>query len=466
VGKFGPVTVPAPGDRAGGGPGAGTAGRRLSAEDLSILALETGAVAGHTCKVLVLDGVLDIGLLRSAIGDRLDRAPELRMCLREVGGEPWWVPDPRVDLTAHVVESRAARAGDESGFRAAVAGIFAQRLDRSRPLWQMNVIPGLAGGASALIWRIHHALADGSTAMRIARTVLWDEEPGGGPGASGGGPGASGGGPGASGAGPRPRPPAAAGYPARQRLGGLLGAVREAPQPWLRSPFDGHIDARRSVAFANAGLAGLHDVARATDGATVNDAVLTVVAGGLRRWLEAHHGHLGAVRVKVPVSLHGLPPAPGDDARQQGNRDSFFCLDLPLGTADPLQRLADIRDATRIRKQHHDAQHLDALMHELTGTPRLRRFAERVLAHPRSFALNVSNVRGPRQLVHVLGVPVRSLHSLAEIGEHHALRVAVLSAAGTLNFGLVADPTLVAGVEGLASGMQAEAAALTSAYGA
>jgi diacylglycerol O-acyltransferase / wax synthase len=448
------VTVSAPGERPGGGPGAGTAGRRLSAEDLSILALETGVVAGHTCKVLVCDGVLDIGLLRSSIGDRLDRAPELRMCLREVGGEPWWVPDPRVDLTAHVVESQAAGAGDEPGFRAAVAGIFAQRLDRSRPLWQMDVIR-LAGEASALIWRIHHALADGSTAMRIARTVLWDEEPGGGPGASGNGPGASG-------AGPRPRPPAA-GYPARHRLGGLLGPAREAPQPWLRSPFDGHIDARRSVAFASAGLTGLRDVARATDGATVNDVVLTVVAGGLRRWLGAHHGHLGPVRVKVPVSLHGLSLAPGDDARQPGNRDSFFCLDLPLGTADPVQRLAAIRQATRIRKQDHDAQHLDALMRELTGTPRLRRFAEHVLAHPRSFALNVSNVPGPRRPVQVLGVPVRSLHSLAEIRERHALRIAVVSAAGTLNFGLVADPTLVPDVEDLASGMQAEAATLTSA---
>ena len=441
--------VPAAGDRAGSRPGTGLAGRRLSAEDLSILALETGVVAGHTCKVVVLGGVLDIDLLRSSIGDRLDRAPELRMCLREVDGEPWWVPDPQVDLTAHVVESRAAGAGDESGFRAAVAGIFAQRLDRSRPLWQMDVIPRLAGGSSALVWRIHHALADGSTAMRMARTVLWDEEPGGGPGASG--------------AGPPPRPPADAGHPARHRLGGLLGAAREAPQPWLRSPFDGHIDARRSVAFASAGLAGLRDVARATDGATVNDAVLTVVAGGLRRWLDAHHGHLGPVRVKVPVSLHGVSLARGDDARQPGNRDAFFCLDLPLGTADPIQRLAAIRRATRIRKQDHDAQHLDALMRELTGTPPLRRFAERVLAHPRSFALNVSNVPGPRRPVHVLGVPVRSLHSLAEIRERHALRIAVVSVAGTLNFGLVADPSLVADVGDLASAMQAEAAALTSA---
>ena len=212
----------------------------------------------------------------------------------------------------------------------------------------------------------------------------------------------------------------------------------------------------------SAGLAGLRRVAAATDGATVNDAVLAVVAGGLRRWLEAHHGHLGAVRVKVPVSLHGPPLAPGDDARQPGNRDSLFCLDLPLGSADPLQRLAAIRHATRIRKQDHDAQHLDALLRDLAGTPRLRRFAERVLAHPRSFALNVSNVPGPRHPVAVLGGPVHAMYTLAEIREHHALRIAVVSLASTLNFGLVADPTLLADVDHLASGMQAEAAILTA----
>jgi hypothetical protein len=240
-----------------------------------------------------------------------------------------------------------------------------------------------------------------------------------------------------------------------------VAAAREAPQPWLRSPFDGHIDARRAVAFSTAGLAGLRQAARATDGATVNDAVLAVVAGGLRRWLVAHHGHLGAVRVKVPVSLHD-PLTTGDADAQPGNRDSFFCVDLPLGSADPFERLAAIRRATKVRKQGHDAQHLDAAMRKLARNPRLSQFAERVLAHPRSFALNVSNVPGPARAGQVLGVPVRAVYSLAEIGEHHALRVAVVSHAGTLRFGLVADPTLLADVSHLATGMRAEAAALTA----
>lgn len=447
-----------------------TGARPLSREDLGILALENETVAGHTCKVILLDGAVDPGALRTSITQRLPRAPMLSMRLGEIDGAPWWVPAPRVDMAAHVVEAPASGAQDEAGFRATVAAIFAQHLDRARPLWRIDVIPRRPGGESALIWRIHHALADGMTAMRMAGAVLWDEEPGAGPRTTR----------------TRSRASRAARPVPHHRLAALLAAAREVPQPWLRSPFDGHIDARREVAFATAGLEALHRVAAAADGATVNDAVLTVVAGGLRRWLEAHHGHLGAVRVKVPVSLHVLPapgpppgapewpagppapppvpppvpPAPGDDGSQPGNRDSFFCLDLPLGPADPLERLAAIRRATQARKQGHDAQHLDALMRELAHTPRLSRFAEHVLAHPRSFALNVSNVPGPRRPIRVLGVPVQSLYSLAEIGEHHALRVAVVSLGGTLNVGLVADPTLLADVGDLAAGMQAEAAEL------
>jgi WS/DGAT/MGAT family acyltransferase len=419
--------------------------RPLSGEDLGILALENETVAGHTCKVIMLDGPLALDALRASIAGRLPRAPGLSMRLGEIDGEPWWVPDPQVDITAQVVEAPAAGAIHEAGFRALVAGIFAQHLDRSRPLWRIDVIPRLAGGGSALIWRIHHALADGLTAMRMASAVLWDEE---------------------AGAAPRTarsrtrrRSPRAARPAAHQRLATLLAAAREVPQPWLRSPFDGHIDGRRTVAFTATRLDELHRVAAAADGATVNDAVLTVVAGGLRRWIEAHHGHLGAVRVKVPVSLH-TPAPPGSADAQPGNRDSFFCLDLPLGSADPLERLAVIRHATLIRKQEHDAQHLDAVMQRLARTPRLSRFAEDVLSHPRSFALYVSNVPGPRRPVRVLGVPVRALYSLAEIGEHHALRVAVVSLAGSLNVGLVADPTLLADVDHLAAGIQAEAAAL------
>jgi WS/DGAT/MGAT family acyltransferase len=221
------------------------------------------------------------------------------------------------------------------------------------------------------------------------------------------------------------------------------------PHPWHRSPFAGRIDAQRTVAFTSLGLDALRRVAHATDGATINDAVLTLVGGGLRRWLESHGGQLGAVRVKVPVSLHGLAET-RDGAAEPGNRDSFFCLDVPLSPADPVARLRAVSHATRLRKAGRDAEQIDAFMHRLARVPQLRALADRLLANPHSFALNVSNVRGPRQLVRVLAAPVRELYSLAEIRQNHALRIAVVSLGDTLNFGLTADPTLVPEVDRLA----------------
>jgi len=106
-----------------------TGARPLSREDLSILALENETVAGHTCKVIILDSPVDLDALRTSIAGRLHRAPTLSMRLGEIDGAPWWVPDPKVDVPAHVAEAPSDGAVDEAGFRGTVAGIFARHLD-------------------------------------------------------------------------------------------------------------------------------------------------------------------------------------------------------------------------------------------------------------------------------------------------------------------------------------------------
>jgi diacylglycerol O-acyltransferase / wax synthase len=418
-----------------GGPG-GADARPLSDEDLRILALESDAVVGHTCKVMLLDGPVDAEALRASIAARMDSAPELRLRLGEVDGIPSWVPAAELRLDEHIVEEISG-ALDRDGLRAEVGRIFEQRLDRSKPLWRIDVLSALVGGGSALVWRIHHALADGTTAMRIGREAVWNE------------------------AGQRRRRSARQQAARHRQAARLHTLLHEAPHPWHRSPFAGPIKDRRAVAFAHADLEALHRVASITCGATVNDAVLTVVSGGVRRWLESHHCHRGAVRVKVPVSLHGADTDHGRGEAEAGNRDSYFCLDLPLGPADPARRLRLIHRATRLRKLDHDAEQLDRMMHALGRTsPRLQRFAEQVLAGPRSFALNVSNVPGPRGPIDVLGTRVVRLYSIAEIGQRHALRVAVVSLAGKLTFGLCADPTVVPDVDHLAAAIEDEAKAL------
>lgn len=348
-----------------------------------------------------------------------------------------------IDLREHVFVEPGEGSLDDTGLSAAVARVFERRLGRARPLWRIDLIDRLASGGSALVWTIHHALADGSTAMRLGREALWVQDAGAVP--------------------PVPRPAHAAVKEAHRRTEELLALAREAPHLWHRSPFSGQIDGHRAVAFASSDLGRLREAASGC-GATVNDAILTVVGGGLRRWLEAHHDHLGRVRVKVPVSLHGSPSAPEPNPTESGNHDSFFCLDVPVTPADPLVRLQAVRRATRVRKAEHDAERLEVMLHELGAiSPRLRGFVDRVLDSPREFALNVSNVPGPAQGVSVLGSRVLAMCSIAEIGQRHALRTAVVSYAGSLRFRLCADPTLVGHVDSLAAEIEADAEDLINA---
>jgi diacylglycerol O-acyltransferase len=241
----------------------------------------------------------------------------------------------------------------------------------------------------------------------------------------------------------------------QRRRGHLAGFLRrEFARSQARSPFDASIGRRREVAFASVSLSELHDAAKSLGGATVNDAVLATVAGALRRWIEHHHGSLGDLRVQVPVSLHHE----GDDA---ANRDSFFALALPLNEPDPVARLQAVREATAVRKADRDAEEMDTLLRELARvSPRMERFCGRLEQSPRRFALSVSNVPGPRNPVTVLGAPVSAVHALAEIGEHHALRIAVVSVADRLCYGFCADPAIVHDLREMPEGVEAEAATL------
>jgi diacylglycerol O-acyltransferase len=408
----------------------------LAPEDRAILAIESATVAGHTCKVvLVGEGAPDADALRALVARRIDAAP---MLTRRLGGDddaPVWIADPDFDIAAHVAAAPEGGPVDDAGLRAEVARLFEERLDRSRPLWRMDVVALTTG--TAIVWRIHHALADGTAAMRYARALLWDAEPGAPP--------------------PAQAPAAGTEHPDEERrrrhLAGFLH--RELARSHDRSPFDGRIGGRREIAFATVPMGALHDAARRLGGATLNDAVLSVVAGALRRWVQDRHGDLRDLHVRVPVSLHHE----GDDA---GNRDSFFTVPLPLGEGDPVARLHAVHEQTARRKADDDAESMDTLLHELShASPKLQRFAARLQESPRRFAVNVSNVPGPRGAVHVLGAPVRGLHSIAEIGERHALRVAVVSVAGALCFGLCADPAIVDDLQAMADGVEAEAALLS-----
>lgn len=401
----------------------------LSAEDRAILELEGPTVAGHTCKVILIGGdAPGFDELSARVVERLPEVPELRLRLSTGSGPPAWVatePEPGEHLSFEQQKLDADRLREWIGER------FRLRLDRRRPLWAIDAAP-TSDGRLAVVWRLHHALADGTTAIRLARELLWDLSA------------------------TTPAPPHAGvrETDADRRRGHLAAFVRrELSESVRQSPFAGEIGAEREVAFCGLSLRALHDAAKELAGATVNDAVLCVVGGAVGRWLGPAVADR-SIRLRVPVSLHHE----GDDA---GNRDSFFTLPVAVD-GPPEQRLRAIATATAERKHDHDAERLDELVHGAHGRAVAHAFS-RLQAGARSFALCVSNVPGPRQPVEVCGAPVEGLYSLAEIGRSHALRVAVVSLADRLGFGLCADPGIVPRLPELAEGIEAEAEQLIAA---
>lgn len=447
--------------------------QRLSDEDRAILDLESQTIAGHTCKVLVLepsagaDARLEV--LRRRIAARLADAPRLRQRLVPTPlrlAAPVWADDPRFDIANHVLPM-GDHPIETQGLPELVAMLMRGRLDRSRPLWSLHVAE-LEDGGAALIWRIHHCMADGTAALRLGAEMLWDADPN--------APHAIG---------------ATAWTPARvpgwlpllfagvrhrlRRLAHSRPPVLRAPMKGgpkrffatigreLRpgngsSPFDAsRLSADRAVAFVSAPLSDLKRIGCSVGGgATVNDVLLALMAGGLRYWMDAEGRAPMSLGAKVPVSLHH-----GD---QLANRDSFFCVELPLWEVDPAKRLRLIHEATSIRKTQDDAEALDAVFRGRSRTPiPLRRFLVRRADDPRVAALCVSNVPGPRVPIFVAGARVRELYSVAEIGGRHALRVSAMSLEGILTLGFCADPTAVPRLEIMVEGVSGELGALRRA---
>jgi diacylglycerol O-acyltransferase / wax synthase len=414
---------------------------RLSQDDAQILRLESATIKGHTGKVLILapdsEGrTLPIPALRERVAERMGAFPRLRERVEEPRlrlGRPAWVEAPEVDLDWHVAEPGRADPLSDEEFRRTVGEVLSERLDHTRPLWRFDIVP-LTGDRVGLIGRIHHAMADGISAIHLAAGLLWDED------ASPAAP------PTASppaGSDPKPAGPAAA---EARILIRLPAALWRELRPAADSALDRYIGPDREVAWTAFPLDRLRRIGhRAGEGITVNDVVLAVVAGGLRAWLEGGDGRPHDMRVQVPVSLHAREEEKG----QLGNRDSFMNVDLPLAEPDPLVRLRLINEETRERKLEHDADTLYAFFHAIGRFRPLYRGVTRLTSGPREFALSVSNVPGPRQRAVILGHAVEQFCSFAEPADRHALRVSVISLGGELAFGLCSDPDAIADLDGL-----------------
>jgi hypothetical protein len=332
---------------------------------------------------------------------------------------------PDVDLDWHVAAPEHADPLSDEELRQAIGELLSERLDHTRPLWRLDVLP-LTGDRAALVGRIHHAMADGVSAIRLTSGLLWDEEPR---------PASS----------PRAGPPQPRAGEARILIR-LPGALWRELRPGRDTRLDQHIGPAREVAWTSFPLERLKRIEHSSaDGVTVNDVVLAVAAGALRRWLPEVGGIADDLRVQCPVCLHAREEEKGE----LGNRDSFMNVDLPIAVQDPAERLRLINAETRARKFDHDADTMYAFFHAIGRFRPLYKGVTRLTSGPREFALSMSNVPGPRQRAVIAGHAVEQFCSFAEPADRHALRVSVISLGAELAFGLCSDPDAISQLDGL-----------------
>jgi NRPS condensation-like uncharacterized protein len=283
-----------------------TGGReKLTQDDAQILRLESPVIKGHTGKVLIVapgsgGRALSVERLREQVGERMAAFPRLGQRVEEPRfglGRPAWVDAPEVDLAWHVAEPHRADPLSDEELRRAVGDLLSERLDHTRPLWRLDALP-LTGERVALVGRIHHAMADGVSAIRLIAGLLWDEDDQ------------------ASPASPA-RPAQAAATDAREArvLVGLPSALRRELRRGRDTKLDQHIGPAREVAWTSFPLERLKRIEHgAAERVTVNDVVLAVVAGGLRRWLPEIGGIADDLRVQCPVCLHAQEEDAGSSA--------------------------------------------------------------------------------------------------------------------------------------------------------
>jgi len=420
----------------------------LSADDARILNLESSAITGHTLKLIILEPgtcPIDLDALREVVAQRLSATPRALQCVEAAGSSPRWVPVGDFDISDHVRRAPTPESISQSDLWRIVSGLMSEHLDRNRPLWTFDVIGPLDDGREAIAARIHHAMADGIAGVRFLESVLFDSRPD-------------------SAASEEPRPGlrrAAKPLTREDELRRLPGAVlRELGHRGSHSPFDQPITGARELAFTVAPLAEMKEIGGSRPGgATVNDVLLAIIAGGLREWLPADSSRARHLRAQVPVSLHHRDVGSGT----AGNHDSFINVDLPLGEGDPLVRLDLISAETTKRKRLDDAEEMYDLLHALGRVKLIDKAMTHITGSASEFSLAISNVPGPVTSVSVAGRVVRHLFSSSEPGTHHALRISAISCSGDIGIGLCTDPSALPGIAGLADAIERSYAELRSA---
>ena len=442
---------------------------RLNPIDASFLHQERRASHMHVGGLVIFEGPPPTREdFCDHIESRLPPVPRYRQKLafpRFEMGRPFWIDDPQFNLDYHVRHTALPSPGSIEQLRGLAGRIFSQRLDRSKPLWEVWLVQGLEDGRFALISKTHHSLVDGISGVDIS-TVLFDLSP-----VPGDEPQQENGwtpesepsqaqlvAEGVKGLLKTPADLAGRAAGALQHPGRTVENVREAaegigevlwaglnPAPDL--PINTPIGPHRRLRWIKRPLDEFKGIKNVLGG-TVNDVVLTVVAGGLGRWLETKGVRREGLepRALVPVSIRAE-----DERGALGNRIAAMRAPLPVYVRDPIERLRIVREAMGGLKESKQALGAEVIAGlERFAPPTLLAQASRVNFSTRLFNLIVTNVPGPQFPLYLLGREMQELVPVAFLPENQALAVAVMSYNGNMEFGLLGDYDAMADLDVLA----------------
>jgi len=404
------------------------------------------------------------------VRSRLDLVPRFRQKLvfpPFEAGRPLWADDPAFNLSYHVRHTALPSPGSEGQLRRLTGRVFSQALDRSKPLWEQWLVQGLERNRFALLSKTHHALVDGVAGVDIS-TVLFDVKPVPEPAEE------------EREWVPNPEPSTvqllargvadvaavpvkaaerlatAVQHPeaAARRVGEGLEALSEVAwnftNPAPEVPLNVEIGTHRRFIWARSELATFKRIKDALGG-TVNDVVLAVVTGALRKWLDARGIRTEGLELRalVPVSIRAE-----DDRGQLGNRIAAMRGPLPVYVEDPVRRLQVVRKAMGELKQSKQALGAEVISRfNDFAPPTLLAQASRINFSTRLFNLIVTNVPGPQIPLYVLGRELEEVFPVAFLPQNHALAIAIMSYNGRINFGLLADYDAMEDVEIISEGI-------------
>jgi diacylglycerol O-acyltransferase / wax synthase len=457
---------------------------RLTAIDASFLHQEGHNSHMHVGAVSIFEGPPpEFEEFLDSLRVRLHLVPRYRQKLAEAPlqtGRPVWVDDPTFNLEYHVRQTALPEPGSEEQLMRLTSRVFSQQLDRSKPLWETWLVEGLEGNRFALISKTHHSLVDGIAGVDLAQ-VLFDLtpvpqeiphpdepwEPAREPnpielladGVAGLAKASLGVAARALGAATRPSESIAELREAAEGLGEIVWAgMNPAPETPLNVEIGPH---RRFVGVRNR-LEDFKTIKNAFGG-TVNDAVLTVVSGSLREWLQSRGIRTEGLELRalVPVSIRG-----SHDRGQLGNRIAVMRGPLPVYVEDPVARLQAVRQAMGELKESKQAVGAEVL----TGVqnfapPTILAQASRLNFSTRFFNVIVTNVPGPQFPLYVRGRELDDVFPVAFLPENHALAIAIMSYNGKINFGLLGDYDALPDIARIADGIEASLSELVALAG-